>query len=191
MRVRTKRLLGVLAMFSILLPVLAACDTGQDKGEVSRENAVDDRWSSFDKAEARYPAPRPQNFPIRGALVKFTERQDQINHPWYIYILGMNGEKIGYFVGQTYPVNACDFLSSTEDIRTHGNTGMVVTTAPSYDGVYYGNSECNTYFFFDVETDAMLTFTAPMWIATDAPLEIDVQQIDSSTVPPASTPEVP
>lgn len=165
--------------FATLLAIVVLTACGEDDpAKQQREAAVQDRAAAMAVAESLYPAPDPANFPIRGALVKFTDRQDMIAHPWYIYILGMNGQYVGYFVGQTYPVNSCNFLSSTEDIRG-GTNGNVVVTAPSYDGVYYGESQCDVYFFFDVETDAMHTFKAPMWFASDVPLDLDVPRLDA------------
>lgn len=176
-----RRIAAFLLMFVIAGVTLAACGD-DDTASQQREAAVEDRAEAMEVAESLHPAPDPENFPIREALVKFTERQDLINHPWYIYILGMNGNYVGYFVGQTYPVNACNFLSSTEDIRGNSNTKVVVT-APSYDGVYYGNSQCDVYFFFDVETDAMHTFQASMWFASDIPLDLDVPRLNTGVAP--------
>ena len=162
---------GVLALLALVM--LSACDVGPSQGTKNRTSAVSQREDNFARAQALYPAPNQTNFPIRKALVKYTERQDLENHPWYIYLLGMDGKFIGYFVGQTYPVNSCNFLSSSEEVRddTQGN---LILTAPSLDGIFYGGggatSGCGAYFFFDATTDAMQTFVSPMWIAQDQPL---------------------
>jgi hypothetical protein len=165
--------LAVTAVLGVVL--LAACGPSQPQ-----QKNIEQRQTTFEHAEDLFPQPVPENFPLREALVKFTERQDMLNHPWYIYILGMGGEYVGYYVGQTYPQNACNFLSSTEQIVWESTADPVVQ-APSLDGVFYGGggaaSACDVYFFFDTTTDAMHTFKAPMWFATDQPLDLDLPRL--------------
>lgn len=174
---------GSILMIALIAVFGAAACTEAENLDKSRSDAVTARERNFDRAEAMWPAPTNlSNFPIRRALVEFTERQDLINHPWYIYIMGLDGSQIGYFVGQTYPINACNFLSSSERFVDTGNTEQVVT-APSYDGIFYGGggsqAGCNSYFFFDVETNAMITFTADLWTASDQPLSFDTRVIEA------------
>ena len=194
-RLMNKRLTLIL-LVPLILVVFAACDPQSGTGvDQNRKEAVESRETTLDRAEAAHPAPTDlTNFPIRGALVKFTERQDMVNHPWYIYILApMTGQPIGYFVGQTYPVSACNFLSSTERIVEDENeTGMVVVQSPSYDGIFYGgggaSAACNTMFFFDVTTDAMMTFSADLWFASDVPLNLDVPRLEAVPAPEGQAP---
>lgn len=180
-----KRIATLIAVCSIVLGTATACMEPDD-----REKAVEKREEVLSRAEQVAPVPENVNFPIRKALVEFTERQDEINHPWYIYILGMDGTYVGYFIGKTYPINACNFLSSSQIVGGNSN-GAVVLDAPSLDGVYYGGggaaSNCNSYFFFDVVTNSMQTFVAPMWFASDAPLDLDVPRIGTSA-PSSATP---
>jgi hypothetical protein len=170
------RVLGVFAVI-VLSIGLVAC--GEASVEDNRQADVDTRWEVFDRAKTKYPVPAAelQNFPMRGALVKFTLRQDAVNHPWFIYLYSMTGEPIGYYVGQTYPQSACNFLSSSEYLNGEGAEKTApdnVMTAPSLDGMYYSgsgsNAACATMFFFDASTDAMITFSAQLWTATDVPV---------------------
>lgn len=163
----------------ILLGGLSACTgTYSDTGEQSRETSVNARWNNFQRAEARWPAPTNlTNYPLREALVKFTQHQNLINHPWYTYLISMNGGVIGYFVTETYPISTCNFLSSSEDVRTKGETGITITTAPSYDGIFYGgggsSAACQDMFFFDSATDVMYTFGGPaIHFTSDQPISI-------------------
>lgn len=189
----TSAVTAALAVF-----ILAGC-TLADTGEDNRRDAVTQRERVFNKAEHMYPVVEPSNFPIRKALVEFTVRQDMINHPWYIYLQGMTGEVYGYFIGQTYPISTCDFLSSSESISSSQN-GKVVVTAPSLDGIFYGgggsSAACDGMFFFDVTTNAMITFSSPNWFATDQPLQIDAPRLNSTgtvpdEAPPADTSPAP
>lgn len=150
----------------VLVPFLVACESKQEN---MREESVDARIVTMERASRLYPLPQNENFPLRQALVKFTERQDLINHPWYIYILGQNGNPIGYFVGKTYPQNICNFLSTT------------VNDLPSLDGIYYGGGgakgTCDAWFFFDVSTDAMQVISGLPYFVSDVPLALNVQPI--------------
>jgi hypothetical protein len=168
----------VAALFVLMatFPNNAATVYAKSEAEKMRESAVNDRWNAFSRAQSLFPVPYLTNFPLRQALIKFTTRQDQVNHPWYTYLLTMDGTPIGFFTTQTYPISNCDFLSSTDDIRSDGN-GKVVVVAPSYDGMFYGgggsSAACQDEFFFDTVTDAMYTFGGPViHITSDQPIQI-------------------
>lgn len=176
----------VLAIFLLLLATLSAACSGTDPGRKSRVAAVTQRDEVYRRADALLPAPRPVNFPLRKALIKFTEREDLINHPWYVYILGMNGNVIGYYVAQTVPVNSCTFLSSTQRIEDDRIEGSVVLTAPSLDGIFYGgggaSAGCDEWFFFDTETDAMIKIRGVHFYVADQPLKLQAEPIQVQTV---------
>jgi hypothetical protein len=177
-----RKVITVAVTSFIVVFLLSACTDEAQKQDKSRRDAVASREDVFDRAEAVHPVPTNlSNFPMREVLAKMTLRQDEVNHPWYIYIMGMNGEPIGYYVGQTYPVNACNFLSDSTRFVDLPDGQWGVTTAPSYDGVFYGGggaaSNCNGYVFFDVTTNAMHTFVAPMWVASDRPMNLDVPRL--------------
>lgn len=169
---------AVIVFLVIFGMVALACNNSS--GEEARREAVESRNETFDRAEAVAPAAIPVNFSTRQALVEFTVRQDQLDHPWYVYILGDPGNIIGYYVAQTRPVNSCNFLSSTEDVRTSTN-GNLVLTAPSLDGIFYGGSGasagCDAWFFFDVATDAMIEIRGVKFFSSDQPLRLEADPI--------------
>lgn len=168
---------GLIAVALVLMFVLGAC------GGYSKNSGNDDlriqsikvRMDNMEKATSMYPDPVLSNYPMREALVKYTERQDLLNHPYYIYILSMTGEPVGYYVGQTYPQSTCNFLGSTQQVLPDYD-GDPIVTAPSYDGIFYGgggaSNACNTFFFFDAATDAMQVFSAELWLVSDAPISL-------------------
>lgn len=161
-----------LAILCIAILFSLGCSIGQE----NRKRATRFREEVFSQARALYPEPRQQNFPLRKALVKFTEREDLINHPWYVYILGMNGNIIGYYVAQTVPINSSTFLSSTEILE-----GTAVVTAPSLDGIFYGGGGSTAgndeWFFFDAETDAMIKIRGVPFFVSDQPLRLEAEPI--------------
>lgn len=166
---------------------LVGCDeTADEIGKQSVESSKD-RAAALERASDVHPLPRTENFPMREALVKYTERQDLLNHPWYIYIANEcyqceGGVSYTYFVGQTYPQSTCNFLSSTEAVTHVEGRGTFVLTAPSLDGIYYGGGGSSgggcDYFFFDAATDSMQVIQHTWkWFVSDSPLELDATKI--------------
>lgn len=163
-----------------LLSVLLISCVEETNPEKQRKQSIESRAEAFARAESIAPLPKTNNFPLRKALVEFTERQDLIDHLWYVYILADTGNIIGYYVAQTVPVNACNFLSSTEDVGTQYE-GDPVLTAPSLDGIYYGgsgaSSGCDAWFFFDSATDALVQIRGVKFFTADQPLLLDAEPI--------------
>lgn len=168
----------------IALVALLALACGGSKSEEQRNSSVESRTDTFARAESKYPMPRTENFPLREALVQFTERQDLVNHPTYVYVLADTGQIIGYYVAKTYPVNMCAFLSSTEDVRGSAN-GDLILTAPSLDGIYYGgagsSSSCDGWFFFDNATNALVELIGVKLFIADQPLRVEAQEFQVAT----------
>lgn len=173
--------LGIIAIALLAVLLIACDDKGNETLQEQRTSAVASRASAFNRAEQRYPVPVTNNFPIREALIEFTKRQDETSHPWYTYILGDNGNMIGYYVTKTGPINSCNFLSSTEEVKTYWEKFGIVLTAPSYDGIYYGGGgsqgSCDKWFFFDYATNAKIEIRGLNFFTTDAPLAVDAQPI--------------
>jgi hypothetical protein len=145
-----------------------------------RRTAIEDRAIALDAATKKYRTPHDVNFPLRGLLVEVTKREDLEHHPWYTYIMGQNGNLVGYYITKTTPINACDFLSGTEDIY-HGGNSDVKMTAPSLDGIFYGGggsaAACDVYEAQDYATGAIIKFKAPMLMSVDRPLRIAAKPI--------------
>lgn len=181
---RMKQLAVAAGIGAIALGTMGAndCSDNNSKAAEQRAAAVAQRVNNFDVAEKVAPAPTSVNFPLRKALVEFTKRQDQLNHPWYVYILGDNGNQVGYYVAKTKPVNSCNFLSSTEDVFDKGEGSGLVLTAPSLDGIFYGGAggaaSCDAWFFFDATTDALIEIRGVKFFTADQPLRLDAKPIE-------------
>jgi hypothetical protein len=146
-----------------------------------RQESVNYRTESMSRAEAKYPVPYNTNFPIRGVLQEYTERQDLINHPWYTYVFSDTGAITHYFVSTTLPVSTNAFLGATSTI-VYAEGGSLVMDAPSLDGIYYGgsgsSSNQNGWIFIDANTGALgviygckiMTFDAPLLLETEPQL---------------------
>lgn len=170
-------ILALLATLTIGFGI--ACD--EENQNEQRETAIENRSQTFARAEAAVPVQPNTNFPQRQSLADFSARTDLLDHPWYIYILGDNGNVIGYYVAKARAVNSCAFLSSTEDVHDTGQGSGIVLTAPSLDGIYYGgagaSAGCDSWFIFDASTDAMIEFRGVKWFQSDVPLIVDAEQI--------------
>lgn len=177
------RRLIVLALAAAIVLSLVACGSGGDKRlNEQRKESVSLRAATFARAEAAIPLPTTTNFPLRRVVAEMTKRDDLLNHPWYVYILGLNGNVIGYYVAKTDPVNACNFLSSTEDLHHDGDKGgFAITTAPSLDGIYYGGagsaSACDAWVFLDAATNALVKIRGLPFYVADQPLRIAAKPI--------------
>lgn len=175
--------LPLVIALALLAAIVAGCSSGNRTADKQRKTAIEERTQAFSRAEHAVPTPKPINFPLRKALAEFTERQDLTNHPWYVYLLGMNGNAVSYYVARTVPINACDFLSSTQDVHQYGDHGdaALALTAPSLDGIYYGgsgsSSGCDSWFFFDSATNALVQIRGVNWYAADQPLRVDAKPI--------------
>lgn len=199
----TKIIVGLTVLLILGLFAFTAC-TESDAGETSRITGVEFRDDNFARAEAAVPVRPSVEFPLRVALEEFNWRLDQINHPWYTYILGDQGNIIGYYVTTTRPINSCTFLSSTEDVVTK-HEGTIVLTAPSLDGIFYGGSGasagCDAWFFYDVTTLALIEIRGVKYFTSDQPLQVEAEAIlvdltsgpgeydESEPLPPEPTPD--
>lgn len=194
MRLRlTKRLsLTLLVIISLAGFMLFKADScsSDDVGERNRQEGVEFRDNNFDRAQNAVPVRPSENFPLRDALEEFNWRLDQVNHPWYTYILGDNGNILGYYVSTTRPVNSCTFLSSTEDVQTQYDPTLVLT-APSLDGIFYGGSGasagCDAWFFFDQATLALIEIRGVKFFTSDRPLKVEAEPILIDVAAPDTT----
>lgn len=186
-RLTTKsRFAKILAMCALVLLVgmgASECE-GDDPGAGQRKESVKARADTFSKAERKYPLPKTENFPLRRMLIEMTKREDLANHPWYVYVLADTGNVIGYYVAKTAPINACNFLSSTEVITSGeddgsdgSGSGNVVVHAPSIDGVFYGNSQCDVVVFEDYTTSAIVKLGDVKYFVADKPLNLEAEAI--------------
>ena len=166
--------LGLLAGLSLLL-IATSCGEPD-----ARDQSISFRDQNLALADAKFPLPILQNFPARGLLKEFTERQDLVNHPWFAYYMGENGNVVWYFVSETLPVNVCAFLSSTEDVRDD-NDGNLILTAASLDGIFYGgagaSAACTSVIVKDAATGAIGTIPGDKLIVFDQPLLLEAEPI--------------
>lgn len=138
--------------------------------------------TAMERATAAVPVPPTNNFVARQNLAEYMRRMDDPSKIWFVYLLGNNGNIIGYHVG-SYPQSVCTFMTPPEKVREHrvgggaGPNPVSVTTAPALDGVYYKGGGCDTSFMFDDQTNAMIFIGGMKFLAYDVPLDVDVKPL--------------
>lgn len=141
----------------------------------AREQNMDAQASLMERATAAVPVPRISNFLSREAVAKQVKRLDEKGKLFYVYILGDNGQQMGYYVANTRPVATCSLLTPPDDIwkkeSSYGFTSQRIT-APGLGGVYSTSSGCNSVFFFDAATDAYIEISGLNYFVSDQPLSV-------------------
>jgi len=152
-----------------------AADPGQTADEVNA--AKRDRVANA--ATSVVPAYEPRHFLRRQAIAKLMERQDTPDKIWYVYIHAEGtGSILGYYTSSTPVVPYCTAMTPTQKlIEMHPNdTDEHVVDAPNLDGVY-GGGDCNTQYFFDAATDALVMTQMPVTILDQPLAGVEVPQL--------------
>lgn len=177
---RVASIIGLLAVFGVMAFGSAGC-FDQPQSEQQREKAVQQRANTYARAQAQVPTPNVTNFPRRQTLADAVERQSLPHHPWYVYVLGQNGNIVNYFVAKSVPVNDCDYLSATENVQNPGDNGNVILGSPSLEGIFQSSSGCDTLTFFDLTTNAEIQVSRGQTFITDRPLRVEAKPIRVAT----------
>lgn len=168
-----KMIVGLVTVFALSLGV-AGCDYNS-----STNVGVRAQEKNMKQAMAQTPVPVMRNFLTRKTISAWLTRQDVLERPSYVYLFMMgNRTPIGYFAAKSRPVNVCTSITPPKrEYDTRGQGANPLGPAPALDGVYYGGSGCNQWYFFDTETNALIEFTTGSGIAffaSDVPLELNV-----------------
>ena len=151
----------------------------------ARDANVVAQKSLMDRATAAVPVPRVSNFLSREAVAKQVRRLDEKGKLFYVYVVTITGQTMGYYVSNTRPVSTCSLLTPPDDLWTDyngsGSNMSQLMTAPGLGGVYPGGA-CATSFFFDAATDAYIEVPTSMILVTDQPLSIKAEAITVKTV---------
>lgn len=144
----------------------------------SREQNMRAQQSLMSRATAAVPVPQINNFLAREAVAKQVRRLDEKGKLFYVYILGQNGQQVGYYVSNTRPVSTCALLTpSQEFVISGGGHHSAVLGTPSLGGVYGFGGGCNSHFFFDAATDAYVEISGLPFFVADQPLSVDADPI--------------
>lgn len=146
----------------------------------SRDQNMKAQQSLMARATAAVPVPQINNFLAREAVAKQVRRLDEKGKLFYVYILGQNGQQVGYYVSNTRPVSTCALLTPAQEVE-HYNGATAVLGTPSLGGVYGFGGGCNSHFFFDAATDAYVEISGLPFFVADQPLAVDAAPIKVSS----------
>lgn len=164
---------SVIAMSVVFL---VGCNEGSSN---SRAEGAKNQETIMQRAIQSSPTYQPSNFLTREYVNEYMRRMDDVNKLFYIYVLGNNGNMVGYYTG-TRPVSVCTLLTPPDIVdERHGTNGraMVTVSAPQLDGVYSNGGNCDAYFFFDNATDALIEIKGLNFFTSDKPLNVDAEAI--------------
>ncbi|HGM4965237.1 hypothetical protein JET76_22270 [Pseudomonas putida] len=141
----------------------------------ARDKNMQAQSSLMERATSAVPVPQVNNFLSREAVAKQVRRLDEKGKLFYVYILGNNGQQMGYYVSNTRPVPTCSLLTPPDDVWKdyNGNGGLTSQrlTAPGLGGTY-SPGPCSSVFFFDAATDAYIEIAGLNYFVSDQPLAV-------------------
>ncbi|WP_019558521.1 hypothetical protein [Thioalkalivibrio sp. ALE12] len=167
---------------TIALAATALTLSGCNEASTSQQQETA-RDNIMDRAHQSVRIPEVSNFLTREYVAEYMRRMDEPNKTFYVYVVADTGQMLGYYVARSAPVNICTFLTPPDRVErtTSSSVGRVLRKASGADGVYYGDSACNTEYFFDAETDALVQIQGLNLFVSDQPLEMDAKPIRVQT----------
>lgn len=154
-------LMGVVSV-AVLGSMASTCG-GEETKTPARKQETDRVQNNYDKLVANQPAHSGNYSPTRETknfwIDTWMKSPKKLS---YVYIQNANGD-IGYFVLQGLPVTYCVSLLPPEtykryDMGEDGSAGLLLK-APSMDGTYSSNTNCNSYYGKDAVTGAYVEFS--------------------------------
>lgn len=129
----------------------------------SRQKETDKVNSNYDKLVANQPAHEGSYSPTRETKNFWIDTwMHDPSKLSYVYIQNAQGE-YGYYVFKGLPVTYCVSLLPPEqyhryDMGEDGSAGLLLK-APSMDGTYSSNTNCNSYYGKDAVSGAYIEFS--------------------------------
>ncbi len=167
------KLISFLVLASVVsFPACSLEPSSRDQGEKVQEEIMQ-------RAVKAVPVPQVNNFSTRKVVAKWMKRMDTPEKLWYIYIISDAGSFIAYHVGKNRPVNICTLMTPPDrEVSTRGSGANPLGAAPALDGVFYLSGGCNSNYFFDAETDALVELQSSMkYLTYDQPLAVEAPRL--------------
>lgn len=162
-------ILSVFVLFGV-----TACDLPEPSASQKQEAARD---NVMERANAKVPVPQTDNFVTREMIAEYMRRMDEPNKTFFVYVVANTGAVMGYYTTNGAPVSICAFLAPPDKVEERYGGSDLVRKAPGVDGVYYSGGGCDTYYFFDANSDAMVQVKGLNLFVSDQPLSIEAEPI--------------
>jgi hypothetical protein len=157
MRPAMKWLLRALAVLVIAGGVAACTD---EDGPPPQRSDEERRNKTVDQLIQDQPAETMNFSPSRETINFWISTWGQEpGKPSFVYLVGANGEDIGYYVLEGLPVSYCASVTRNYQVRDGSGDTELVTPAPGVDGVWYSGGQCNVYYGRDATTGAYIEYT--------------------------------
>jgi predicted small secreted protein len=166
-----------LTLLCVLLVAIAAlvAGCGHTNSAVIRDSKITNAYSAALEHAVPYPLSQMKDSQerrnLRERLLRFN-RPDKLG---YVYLLGMNGNYVGYYAIHGKPSSMESQLTATQQIVKACNSGCrEVVTSMGDDGSFGGN-EAGIFFF---TTNGVLVETSMNYVYSDAPLPVDAPKLN-------------
>lgn len=164
------------SLATLMLMSCTACDDepsgAQRQGQIDTEQA-------FRQQSAAVPYPKSQMTDSleRRNLRERLLRQNRPNAIGYVYVLGMNGSYVGYYVIRGKVSSTQSQMTTTSLVQSCGSGSgyscAVTVPAPGDDGSY-GSYEPGIFFF---TTDGTMVTTSMEYMVSDHPLPVHAPKL--------------
>lgn len=167
---------SVVMVAVVLLPMLLGNDGCGGSGQSNREKAEKARASTMERAQSAVPVPKIENFINRKAVAEYMKRMDDPSKTFYVYLLSMTGDVIGYYVTRTHPISICSLMTPPDQLHDDMDWGTT-QAAPTLNGLYANGADgCDHYYAFTADSDTMIEFSQDFFIS-DQPLSLEADQL--------------
>ncbi len=174
----------IAALAAVVLIIVGCSDESSPQ---SRE--LEKQQGGYTTLTNNQPIEQMEYSPDRETINNWIKNWDQPGKLSFMYLLGGNGEYLGYYVLEGLPVSYC--TSGTPpytwvDRPGDGSSAKTQVEAPAMNGVYYSGFECSRYYAFEAETGKFLD-----WVAGDGlnqfVLDEPVEGIETQPLPGGTT----
>jgi hypothetical protein len=161
MRRLTHRILAAVTVIGIALGATACEDDSPGTSSRKKETATTD--SNYARLVARQPAETVDYSPTRETknfwIRTWGKNPNKLS---YVYLQNAKGE-YGYYILKGLPVTYCVSLIPPEqdhriDLGSDGSAGVLIK-APSIDGTYSSQTNCNSYYGHDATSGAYVEWS--------------------------------
>lgn len=165
------RMKTIMMLIAITLPLLALSGCKLEQSAQAQGEAVQEQ--NAQNAFQRVPVPKINHYINREAVAEYVKRLNDPSKTFYVYLLSLSGDVIGYYVTRTHPISVCMLMTPSErEINVTGSPHPM-GPAPTLDGLYgSGGNMCDHYYAFTADTDTLVEFSNDFFIA-DAPLQVE------------------
>lgn len=163
----------ILVAFVLAAVVLAGCGTGNST--VARDGRITEAYSKTLEAAVPYPLTQMKDSQERRNLREKLLRFNVPDKIGYVYLLGFNGNYIGYYAIQGKVSSTDSQLTNTQQIVKACSSGCREVVNSMGDDGSYGSNEAGVFFF---TTNGVLVETSMNYIYSDSPLPVDAVRLN-------------